>query len=40
MAVIIDGNKIAQEIRQAVSKEALVLKEKTGVVPGLAVILV
>jgi len=40
MAVIIDGNKIAQEIRQAVSKEALALKEKTGVVPGLAVILV
>ena len=40
MAVIIDGNKIAQEIRQAVSKEALALKEKTGVVPGLAVILI
>jgi methylenetetrahydrofolate dehydrogenase (NADP+)/methenyltetrahydrofolate cyclohydrolase len=40
MAVIIDGNKIAQEIRQAVSKETLALKEKTGVVPGLAVILV
>ncbi|MGD0021054.1 MAG: bifunctional methylenetetrahydrofolate dehydrogenase/methenyltetrahydrofolate cyclohydrolase FolD [Smithellaceae bacterium] len=40
MAVIIDGNKIAQEIRQEVSKEALALKEKTGVVPGLAVILV
>ena len=40
MAVIIDGNKIAQEIRQVVSKEALALKEKTGVVPGLAVILV
>ncbi len=40
MAVIIDGNSIAQEIRQTVSKEALVWKEKTGVVPGLAVILV
>lgn len=40
MAVIIDGNNIAQEIRQAVSKEALALKEETGVVPGLAVILV
>ncbi len=40
MAVIIDGNSIAQEIRQAVSEEALALKEKTGVVPGLAVILV
>jgi methylenetetrahydrofolate dehydrogenase (NADP+)/methenyltetrahydrofolate cyclohydrolase len=40
MAVIIDGNSIAQEIRQAVSKEALAWKEKTGAVPGLAVILV
>jgi methylenetetrahydrofolate dehydrogenase (NADP+)/methenyltetrahydrofolate cyclohydrolase len=40
MAVIIDGNSIAQEIRQAVSKETLAWKEKTGVVPGLAVILV
>jgi methylenetetrahydrofolate dehydrogenase (NADP+)/methenyltetrahydrofolate cyclohydrolase len=40
MAVIIDGNKIAQEIHQEVGKEALALKEKTGVVPGLAVILV
>ena len=29
MAVIIDGNKIAQEIRQEVGKEALALKEKT-----------
>jgi methylenetetrahydrofolate dehydrogenase (NADP+)/methenyltetrahydrofolate cyclohydrolase len=40
MAVIIDGNKIAQEVRHAVRKEALALKEKTGVVPGLAVIMV
>jgi methylenetetrahydrofolate dehydrogenase (NADP+)/methenyltetrahydrofolate cyclohydrolase len=39
MAVIIDGNKIAQEIRQAVSKEALALKGKTGIVPGLAVVM-
>jgi methylenetetrahydrofolate dehydrogenase (NADP+)/methenyltetrahydrofolate cyclohydrolase len=40
MAVIIDGNKIAQEIHQEIGKESLALKEKTGVVPGLAVILV
>lgn len=40
MAVIIDGNKIAQEIRDTVRTEALALKEKTGIVPGLAVILV
>lgn len=40
MAVIIDGNKIAQEVRHQVGKEALDFKEKTGIVPGLAVILV
>jgi methylenetetrahydrofolate dehydrogenase (NADP+)/methenyltetrahydrofolate cyclohydrolase len=40
MAVIIDGNKIAQEIRHEVRKQALALKEKTGIVPGLAVVLV
>ena len=40
MAVIIDGNKIAQEIRQQLREEALNLKAKTGIVPGLAVILV
>ena len=40
MTVIIDGNKIAQEVRQQVRKEALDFKEKTGIVPGLAVILV
>jgi methylenetetrahydrofolate dehydrogenase (NADP+)/methenyltetrahydrofolate cyclohydrolase len=40
MTVIIDGNKIAQEVRQQVHKEALDFKEKTGIVPGLAVILV
>lgn len=40
MAVIIDGNKIAQEIRHEVRKEALALKEKTGIVPGLAVVMV
>jgi methylenetetrahydrofolate dehydrogenase (NADP+)/methenyltetrahydrofolate cyclohydrolase len=40
MTVIIDGNKIAQEVRHSVRKEALDFKEKTGIVPGLAVILV
>jgi methylenetetrahydrofolate dehydrogenase (NADP+)/methenyltetrahydrofolate cyclohydrolase len=40
MTVIIDGNKIAQEVRQQVREEALDFKEKTGIVPGLAVILV
>lgn len=40
MSVIIDGNKIAQEVRQQVREEALDFKEKTGIVPGLAVILV
>jgi len=40
MSIIIDGNKIAQDIRQAVREETLVFKEKTGVVPGLAVVLV
>jgi methylenetetrahydrofolate dehydrogenase (NADP+) / methenyltetrahydrofolate cyclohydrolase len=39
MTVIIDGNKIAQEVRHQVRKEALDFKEKTGIVPGLAVIL-
>ena len=40
MAVIIDGNKIAQEVRQQVRNDALDFKGKTGIVPGLAVILV
>ncbi len=40
MAVIIDGDKIAKEIRAKVREEALALKEKSGVVPGLAVVLV
>lgn len=38
--MIIDGNKIALDIRQSVREETLVLKEKTGLVPGLAVVLV
>ena len=40
MTVIIDGNKIAQEVRNQVREDALNFKEKTGIVPGLAVILV
>ena len=40
MSVIIDGNKIAQNIRQSVCKEAASFKHKTGIVPGLAVVLV
>lgn len=40
MSIIIDGNKIAQDIRQAIREEALVFMEKTCIVPGLAVVLV
>ena len=40
MAEIIDGNKIAKEFRHQVLNDALDFKEKTGIVPGLAVILV
>jgi methenyltetrahydrofolate cyclohydrolase (EC 3.5.4.9)/5,10-methylenetetrahydrofolate dehydrogenase (NADP+) (EC 1.5.1.5) len=40
MAIIIDGKKIAQDIRMEIRDEALELKAKTGIVPGLAVILV
>lgn len=40
MAVIIDGNKIAQEVRHQVHSDAIDFKEKTGIVPGLAVILI
>lgn len=39
MSVIIDGSKIAQEVRYQVHKDTLDFKEKTGIVPGLAVIL-
>lgn len=39
MAIIIDGNKIAQDIRNEVRQSVLDLKEQKGVVPGLAVIL-
>lgn len=40
MAVIIDGKKIAAEIREDVGREVAALKEKTGRVPGLGVVLV
>ncbi|MCX5847931.1 MAG: bifunctional methylenetetrahydrofolate dehydrogenase/methenyltetrahydrofolate cyclohydrolase FolD [Deltaproteobacteria bacterium] len=40
MAVIIDGNKIAQDIRNEVRQSALELKERKGIIPGLAVVLV
>ena len=40
MAVIIDGKKIAQDIRNEVRAETLRLKEQTGVTPGIAVVLV
>ena len=39
MSIIIDGTKIAQDIRRSVREETLVFTEKTGVVPGLAVVL-
>ena len=40
MVSIIDGNKIAQDIRNEVRQNALELKEQKGIIPGLAVILV
>jgi len=40
MASIIDGSKIAQDIRNEVRQSALALKEEQGITPGLAVILV
>ncbi len=40
MAEIIDGKKIAQEIRQEVAKDVAALKEKTNITPGLAVVIV
>ncbi|GAJ02426.1 unnamed protein product, partial [marine sediment metagenome] len=40
MAIIIDGKKIAQDVRNEIKEEVLQLKAKTGIVPGLAVILV
>jgi methylenetetrahydrofolate dehydrogenase (NADP+)/methenyltetrahydrofolate cyclohydrolase len=40
MVSIIDGNKIAQDIRDEVRKSAISLKEQKGIIPGLAVVLV
>jgi methylenetetrahydrofolate dehydrogenase (NADP+)/methenyltetrahydrofolate cyclohydrolase len=40
MAVIIDGKKIAHDIRHEVKVESLRLREGTGITPGLAVVLV
>ena len=40
MAEIIDGKKIAEDIKREVRDEAVLLKESKGIVPGLAVILV
>src|SRR5512137_2250371 len=40
MAVVIDGKKIAQEIIDEVKAEAECLKERAGITPGLAVLLV
>jgi methylenetetrahydrofolate dehydrogenase (NADP+) / methenyltetrahydrofolate cyclohydrolase len=40
MGIIINGNKIAQEIRLQVRDEAIAFKNKSGITPGLAVILV
>ncbi len=40
MGSIIDGNKIAQDIRNEVRKGAQELKEQNGIIPGLAVVLV
>ena len=40
MAIIIDGEKISQDVRNEIREKALLLKEERGLVPGLAVILV
>jgi methylenetetrahydrofolate dehydrogenase (NADP+)/methenyltetrahydrofolate cyclohydrolase len=40
MVSIIDGNKIAQDIRNEVRQRAISLKEQKGIIPGLAVVLV
>jgi len=40
MSKLIDGKQIAKEIRVELKKEVDALKEKTGKVPGLAVVLV
>ncbi len=40
MVNVIDGNKIAQDIRNEVRQRTLELKEQTDIIPGLAVVLV
>ena len=40
MPEIIDGNEIARMIREEIRNETMALREKTGVTPGLAVVLV
>lgn len=40
MAILIDGKAISRQIRAEIKEEALQLKEKRGIVPGLAVVLV
>lgn len=40
MSEIISGNEISREIREEIRIEALTFREKTGVTPGLAVVLV
>jgi len=40
MAIIIDGKKVSQDVRNEIREKALLLKEERGLVPGLAVILV
>ncbi len=40
MAIIIDGKKTSADIRAEIKKEAEILKEKYGIIPGLAVIIV
>jgi 5,10-methylene-tetrahydrofolate dehydrogenase/methenyl tetrahydrofolate cyclohydrolase len=39
-AMILDGRKISAEIREELKNEAKLLKEKKGIVPGLAGVLV
>jgi methylenetetrahydrofolate dehydrogenase (NADP+)/methenyltetrahydrofolate cyclohydrolase len=39
MAIIIDGKKIAEDIRREVGEKVLRLKSEKGLVPGLAVVL-
>ncbi len=40
MAEIIDGKKVAEHLRKEVAEEAASLKKETGIVPGLAAVLV